>query len=173
MSFQVFNRNIIISKTYNYGSGGGFSSFGGLTGPSLFGCGFPQNTYVAPHCHDCSSGGGDGGLGKALLWGSAAGLGVGLLVKFHQPIGKFLGTVGKGIGKGATWVWNKALKPAGKGIANAGKWVWNNALKPAGQGIAKAGEWVWNKVLKPVGQGIANAAKWVWNGITGLFKKNK
>ncbi len=113
---------------------------------SMFGFGFPQ-APVAP-----CSGGSDKGFGKALLWGSVAGIGAGLIIGFAKPIGKAFCWLGRGIGKAAKWTWNSVLKPAGKGIAKAASWLWNKALKPAGQAIGKA-------------------AKWVWNGITGIFKK--
>lgn len=75
--------------------------------------------------HHCDGGNFDDGLGKAVLWGGAVGLGAGLIYNFRKPIGSFLGMCGKGIGQGATWLWNNALKPVGQAIGKAAKWVWN------------------------------------------------
>lgn len=124
---------------------------------STFGYGFKQPMMfggcVHNH-HSCNGGGGgsDDGIGKAMLWGAGLGGAAALLIAFNKPIGKFLGMCGKGIGQGATWLWNKALKPAG-------------------QAIGKAASWTWNKILKPVGKGIGNFFKSIWNGIKGIFKK--
>ena len=127
-----------------------------MMSPSMFGYGF-QQPMMFGGCvhHSCNSGGGgssDDGIGKAMLWGAGLGGAAALLIAFNKPIGKFLGMCGKGIGKGATWLWNKALKPAG-------------------QAVGKAASWTWNKVLKPTGQAIGNFFKSIWNGIKGIFKK--
>lgn len=110
---------------------------------------------------------GGNGISESGAWTAlGVGFGVGLLA---SPIG---GAIFRGIGKGcswllnkaitpaAKWTWNSVLKPIGKGIGQAASWTWNKAIKPAA-------EWTYDKILKPVGQGIGNFFKGCWNWITG------
>ena len=59
-------------------------------------------------------------------------------------------TLFSGIGKAASWTWNKAIKPGAT-------WLWNNAIQPAA-------DWTWNKALKPAGQWIGKTATNIYNG---------
>lgn len=99
--------------------GGGAPMMG--TPVSIFGGGCSCNNG----CGSYSDNSGMKSIGKGLLWGSVAGLGIGLIAKFHEPI------------------WN-GIKAAGQGIAKGAVWLWDNALKPAG-------EWIYDKVLCPIG----------------------
>lgn len=139
----LYNTNINIngSTVYrsSYNSLGCGCGFGGFS-PGCFGFG-----YCNPY--DSFSAGAGIGLGFA----------AGMMLMPAIP------AIFKGIGKGASFLWNKAIAPAGK-------FVWNSALKPAGKGIGKACSFVWNKGIKPAAQWVGRGIKNAWNWIFG--KKN-
>ena len=132
MCFSTVSNTIInINGKSRYGFGCNSFGIGGFS-PSCFGYGF--NT--------CS--------GNPFMFGAGVGLGcaVGMAA---LPV---LPSIFKGIGKGCSWLWNKAIVPAFKGIGQGCSWLWNKAIKPAGVAI---------------GKGIASAAKWVGNGIKNVW----
>jgi len=95
--------------------GGPMMPMGGMYGPSLFGCGFgtmmpPNNDVAAGYCT---------GAAARMLISTPGAL---------KTVGKIIAWPFKMIGKGASWVYNHALKPAAQ-------WIWNKALKPFGQWI--------------------------------------
>ncbi len=110
---------------------------GGCVPPMVGGCYDTFGGYgMMGYGYDCCCGGGYGGyddggkltgMEKGLLIGAGAAVGVGLIVRFAKPIGKFFSTVGKGIAKGAKAVWN-GMKWVGKKIGQGAKWLWNHTL---------------------------------------------
>lgn len=75
---------------------------GGCFGPSIFGCGFgmvpPNNSVAAGMCT---------GMAARVLISNPGAL---------KTAGQIIAWPFKMIGKGATWLWNHALKPAGQWI---------------------------------------------------------
>ncbi len=60
-------------------------------------------------------------------------------------------TLFSGIGKAASWTWNKAIKPGAT-------WLWNKALKPAGQWIGKTATNIYNGTKKRIADAKEAAA---------------
>lgn len=90
---------------------------GGMLGPSVFGCGFGFGGMLPPN-NDVAA-------------GMCTGMAAGWLLRTPgalKTVGKVIAWPFKMIGKGATFVWNKAIKPAAQ-------WTYNKILKPIGQWI--------------------------------------
>lgn len=81
----------------------GCVGFGGFS-PGCFGFGFAPTCSANPFA-----------LGAGIGVGFAAGMALVPLVP----------SIFRGIGKGCTWLWNKAIKPAGQWIGNGVKNLWN------------------------------------------------
>ncbi len=104
----VRNTNITINNNGYFPVGGPMFGCGrptiGMCGPSLFGCGFaggvypPNNSVAAGMCT---------GMAARVLISTPGAL---------KTVGKVIAWPFKMIGKGATWLWNHALKPAGQWI---------------------------------------------------------
>lgn len=155
------------NKAYWAGTGGRSSTFisiknynsGCCGNDNIFSHGYGNygGYYGGYYGDGCYGGYGDGISEKGAWWALGIGAGIGLLAspvggKILRGIGQGFKYAGIGIGKAATWTWNKLIKPAAT-------WTWNSVLKPVGKAI-------WSGV-KAVGQGIGNFFKGCWNWITG------
>ena len=141
------NGKTVYTSSYNspwdYGFGCGM--------PCIFGKGFGMNN---PFDVVCWCGGGAASLGFGIGRGLAQG---GMLGGLFKGIGKGLGVIGTGIGIGATFLWNKAIKPAAT-------FVWNKALKPAGKAVWSGIKWCGSMIGKGA-KAVANGVKSLWNKI--------
>ncbi|MCM2391712.1 peptidoglycan DD-metalloendopeptidase family protein [Streptomyces albipurpureus] len=91
-----------------------------------------------------------------------------------------------GIKKGASFVWERVLKPAFDDIVTGTKkagdgaiWLWEKAIKPSWEGIktgtaavGDAAMWLWERAIKPAWDGIwwaiqkvGDIVMWLWNEI--------
>ena len=143
------NGKTVHSCSYNspfgYGSGCGM--------PGIFGDGFCMGVYN-PWSFSCCCGGGPAYLGFGIGYGLAQG---GLLGGLFKGIGKGLAWCGSMIGIGATFLWNKAIKPAAT-------FMWNKVLKPAGKAVWSGIKWCGSMIGKGA-KAVANGVKSLWNKI--------
>ena len=148
----VKSNTFISVKNYNYG--------GGCHSGGIFGAPYYGGYYGGGCC------GGGGISSKGAWWALGIGAGVGLLA---SPLG---GPIFRGIGKAASWTWNKAIKPAAT-------WTWNSVLKPAGKAIWKGLSWTGKQIgntFAYIGKGIANVVtgkKWYENNEWDKCHANK
>lgn len=142
----IYNTNININGSHvfssSYNSLGYCGGFGlGNFSPGCFGYGF-----------GCTG-------NNPFMYGAGAGLGfaAGMMLMPAVP------AIFKGIGKGCSFLWNKAIAPVGK-------FAWNNVIKPAGKAIGKGCAFVWNKAIVPAAKWVGNGIKNAWNWIFGKKK---
>lgn len=107
---------------------GTYSSFGSFS-PGCFGYGF------APMCNN-----------NPFLFGAGAGIGM--------AVGMMLPDIFKGIGKACSWGFNNLVKPAFNFVGKGAQFVWNKAIVPAAKGVWSAVKWagngiknLWNKIF--------------------------
>ncbi|MBR1775528.1 hypothetical protein IJ750_00435 [bacterium] len=137
------NGRTVHSCSYNSPFGYGL----GCCMPGVFGYGFGVGMNPFGCCGAAAM------IGAQLGYGLA---GSGLLGGIFKGIGTALGWCGSMIGKGASFLWNKALKPVCS-------FAWNKVLKPAGKAV-------WNG-LKWCGSMIGKGAKAIANGVKSLWNK--
>lgn len=106
----VRNTNITINNNGYMPMGGMINTpttfGGGMYGPSLFGCGFGMASPMMPPNNDVAA-------------GMCTGMAAGWLLRTPgalKTVGKVIAFPFKMIGKGAAWVWNKAIKPFGQWV---------------------------------------------------------
>ncbi|WP_432053754.1 hypothetical protein [Streptomyces sp. bgisy022] len=76
------------------------------------------------------------------------------------------------ISEGATWLWEKALKPFFDGFGKVVVWLWNTIIRPYigfliayWKMVGSIALWLWDTVLKPFFAGFGAVVMWLWNTI--------